>query len=134
MKQFRRLGVVALAAGLSVAAGAVYAADKKAPDAAGDKPKWDIETVMKKVHKPKNNSAFDKVVKGGGTAEDKALIVEGYSQMVLNSPPKGDAAAFKAKAQAVLDAAKAVQGGDAKAVATLKQAANCKACHDAHKE
>lgn len=133
MLQLRRLGLVAIAAGMSVIAGTAYA-DKKAPAAAGA-PKYSIEEVMKKVHKPKAKSVFDRILGGTASAEDKALMVEAYESMLLATPPKGDAAAWKAKCQAIVDAAKAVAaGGDAKAVAALKTATNCKSCHDTHRE
>ncbi len=131
MKRFRRMGVVAIG-GLLAAVSVGLVAPAKAAD---EKPKYTIEEVMKKIHKPKNDNVFGRIVGGKGTAEDKKLMVEYYESLPLNKPPKGDQKEWEKRTQAVLAAAKAVEkGGDAKAVATLKAAANCKECHDLHQE
>jgi len=50
-----------------------------------------------------------------------------YTGLSKCTPPKGDEAAFKEKAKALIDAAKA---DDTKALA---KASNCAACHSEHK-
>jgi hypothetical protein len=130
IKHFRWMGVVAIGGMVAVASVASFAADKPAGEA-----KYSIEEVMKKIHKPKKENVFSRVVDGKGSAEDKKLIVEYYEAMPLNKPPKGDQKDWEKRTQAILTAAKAVEkGGDAKAIATLKTAANCKECHDIHQE
>ena len=136
MRQLRRIGLRA-AAGLvgvgGVAGASLLAADKKDDGAAA--PKYTVEEVMEKAHKGKEKSMFSRVVAGKGSDEDKKLLVEYYEAMLANKPTKGDAAAWAKRNEAILVEAKKVQStGDQKALAALKNAANCKACHDLHKE
>jgi hypothetical protein len=141
MTQLRRIGLLSLTAlaGIGmVALAPASAADKKKaadkPAAGADAPKYTIEEAMEKMHKGKEKSVFAQVVGGKGSPEQKHLIVEGYESMLAQKPPKGDLEAWKKRVGTVLTAAKAVEGGDAKAMASLKTAANCKQCHDLHKE
>ncbi len=136
MTQSRDIGRLALAS-LVVAAGVVTGTPLCAADkpAAGDAPKYTIEEVMEKAHKGKEKSMFSRVVAGKGSDEDKKLLVEYYQAMTANKPPKGDPAAWTKRNEAILTAAKQVQSsGDQKNLTALKNAANCKQCHDLHKE
>jgi hypothetical protein len=141
MIQLRRIGLLSLTAlagvGL-VALAPASAADKKKPaekPAAGaDAPKMTIEEVMEKIHKGKDKSVFAQVVAGKGTPEQLKSIIEGYEAMAAQKPPKGELEDWKKRTSAVLAAAKAVDGGDKKALATLKTAANCKQCHELHQD
>ena len=92
---------------------------------AGDaKPKHTISEVMKTAMKGK---LCEKVAKGNATDEEKAKLVELFTALAANKPPKGEAASWKEKTGALLTAAK---NGDNKALAA---AAKCGACHDVHK-
>lgn len=91
---------------------------------AADKPKHSIKDVMKIAMKGGLNK---KVADGGASDDEKKQLVELYEAMAAATPKKGDAADWKAKCDALVAAAKA---NDGKA---LLKAANCKACHDAHK-
>ena len=63
-----------------------------------------------------------------GTFSSGHVLAQTFSaQLVANTPKKGDAADWKTKTEALLTAAKGTDG------AALLKAANCKACHDAHK-
>lgn len=86
-------------------------------EAGGDKPEFTIKQVMAKAMK-------DQAYKKLGEAE----CVKLFTAMAANAPPKGDAADWKAKCDALIAAAKS---GDAK---KLSAAANCAACHKAHKK
>ena len=114
--------VVALASAASATAG-----DKKA-----DKPQYDSKEVMKQAHKG-DVSLYKKVEKGTSTAADHAKLLELYKALAANKPPKGDQKSWDEKTGALVKAAEALQKGDANAKAQLKAAANCKACHTAHK-
>lgn len=91
---------------------------------AADKPKHSIKEVMKIAMKGGLNK---KVADGGASDDEKKQLVELYQSMAAATPKKGEAADWKTKTDALLEASK---GTDGKA---LLKAANCKACHDAHK-
>jgi hypothetical protein len=90
-----------------------------------EKPKYKIAEVMAKAMK---GGLCSKVAKGTATAEEKETLVELFTALHANTPPKGSEEGWKSKTKALLDAAKA---GDSKA---LQAAANCKACHSEHKK
>lgn len=48
-------------------------------------------------------------------------------------PPKGEAAFWKEKTDALVAAGEKLEKGEADAGAALKAAANCKSCHDVHR-
>ena len=89
-----------------------------------EKPKYKIAEVMAKAMK---GGLCKKVAEGKATAEEKETLVELFTALHQNAPPKGSAEAWKTRTKALLDAAKA---GDP---AALKTAANCAACHKEHK-
>lgn len=99
---------------------------------AEDKPKYTVKEVMKALHKG-DDAIARKVTKGEGTHEYYAKLVQYYTALPLNEAPKGDAASWKAKTTALLDAAKALHEGKPGALDQYKQAVNCKACHSVHK-
>jgi len=131
MKRYGRFGLIVLAGVVGIATGtSLLAADKAASE-----PKYGVDEVMKKLHKPKNDNVFSRVVAGKGSPDDKKLIVEYYESMVLVKPEKGDAAEWKKLTGGVLAAAKAVAAhDDAKSQSALKTATNCKTCHDAFRD
>jgi hypothetical protein len=91
-----------------------------------------VKAVMAEANKGKE-SLYNRVVEGKGKPEDAKKLAELYAAMASMKPPMGDAAAFETKAKALAEAAKEVADGKEGAVAKLKSAGNCKACHDAHK-
>jgi surface antigen len=94
-------------------------------NAEGDKdPKFKIKEVMQKAMK---GGLCGKVAKGEASAEEKKQLIELFTALAANKPPKGDDASWKEKTKALLDAAKADDGK------ALAKAANCKACHSEHK-
>ncbi len=96
-------------------------------------PKYSIKEVMKKGHVPPKSSLVSKVIKGDASAEDKKLLVDLYTALDESEPPKGDKADWKKLTKALLDAAKAIDGGDDSAREKLNEAVNCGNCHRAHK-
>lgn len=112
--------------------GAFVAATSMVLSGADDKPKYTIAEVMEKAHK---GGLLKKVVSGMATKQEKDELVIGYTALALNKPPKGDAASWKEKTEALVKAAKAVakDDKDKAAIAELKKASNCKACHTPHK-
>jgi hypothetical protein len=100
--------------------------------AADDKPKYDIETIMEKAH-DKDNGLYKKVVDGKADADEKKQLLDYYTELGKNKPPKGDAKSWKEKTTALVSAAKQIVDGKDAGVKDLKKAANCMACHKVHK-
>ncbi|MBX9680975.1 MAG: hypothetical protein K2X38_19640 [Gemmataceae bacterium] len=89
-------------------------------------PKYTIKEVMKKGFAGKG-SLHAKVALGTATAEEKALFAELLVSLYEDPAPRGEQKSWEGKVEAIQKAAK---DGNGKA---LQAAANCKACHDAHK-
>ena len=128
---FARALLVVFAVALGSAAVALAAAEGKKEEKA-DKPKYDSKEVMKQAHKG-DVSLYKKVEKGTSTAADHAKLVELYKALAANKPTKGDQKSWDEKTAALVKAAEGLQKGAPNAKAQLKAAANCKACHSAHK-
>ena len=97
---------------------------------AGEKAKHTIPEVMAKAMK---GGLCKKCANGEGSDEEKKQLVELFTALAANEPPKGEAKSWKAKTSALVSAAKAVAKGDEGAGKKLLGAANCAACHKAHK-
>ncbi|MCI0356926.1 MAG: hypothetical protein L0211_00380 [Planctomycetaceae bacterium] len=117
-----------LVAGVMIAFG--WVAFSLATNAEDAKPKYTIKEVMKSAHKAK---LHEKVADGKATDAEKKQLVEFYTALAANKPPKGDEASWKEKTAALLAAAKDAEAGKEGAGAALKKAYNCAACHGAHK-
>jgi hypothetical protein len=102
---------------------------------AEDKPKYTIEDVMKKAHDAKNNpdAIFPKVVSGKASDDDKKQLVELYTALGQNKPPKGDADDWKTRTDAMVTAAKAVADNKDGSIDDLKKAVACMDCHKLHR-
>jgi hypothetical protein len=99
---------------------------------AAEKPKHSIKQTMKDLHKG-DDALCKKVARGEGTAEEHARLVEYYTDLPGQKPPKGDQAEWDRRANDLLSAAKALHKKEAGAVEAYKKAVNCKACHNPHK-
>lgn len=99
---------------------------------AAEKPKYSMEDIMKKGLKG-DDSLLKKVTEDRATDEEKKLLVGYFQALTHHEPSKGDAASWKAKTGALLAATQKVVKGDKAALAQLKEASNCKACHNVHK-
>lgn len=114
---------------LALAFGATWAVSLL--EAADEKPKYTIKEIMKEAHKDK---LLNKVLDGSATKDQKATLSLLYLHLGKNPPPKGDAANWKKLTDALYQAAKDAEAGKDGAVARLKAASNCGACHRAHKK
>ena len=93
-----------------------------------------IEKAMKEGFKG-DDSPLAKVLDGAASKEETAALAKLVQTMKGTRAPKGEQAAFEEKVTEMVAAMNAVAGGDTgeKALARLDKAANCKACHDAHR-
>jgi hypothetical protein len=95
------------------------------------KAKYSIKQVMKKAHS--KGGLLAKVAEGKGDKADAEKLLELYTEMAKNDPPKGGAESWKRFTNGLITAAKvAVKGGE-DAGEKLKKAATCSACHRQHK-
>lgn len=74
-----------------------------------------------------------KVQDGKASDEEQKKLLAMFQDLSKNKPPKGDEAGWKKKTAALVEAAQAVVDKKPDGVAMLKAAANCAACHSAHK-
>ncbi|MAU06344.1 MAG: hypothetical protein CL919_00460 [Deltaproteobacteria bacterium] len=98
--------------------------------AADEKPKHTIKQVMKVAMK---DGLCKKVAGGKASQADKNKLLDAFLSLLDNKPPKGDAASWNAKAGGLVIAAAKIAVGRKGGEAALKKAANCGACHKAHK-
>src|SRR5581483_1678756 len=114
--------------GLAASLGVFQAADE-------DKPKYDIEEIMEKAHKaPKGKaSLFQQVAKGTASKEQQKQLLEYYQELAKNKPEKGELKDWQKRTNALIQATKDIIDGKAGAGQELFKAANCKACHQAHR-
>ena len=106
-----------------VALGVAVAAEQ------GAKPKHTIGEVMTNAHK---GGLLKKVLANDATAEEKLVLLDHYISLVECTPPNGDMNSWQNLAgKLALASAKVAVGRDG-ALAELKAASNCKACHDVH--
>ena len=95
-----------------------------------------IENSMKFTHKaPKGEKKVsDRIIEGTNSPEELAKTLELYKLMLDCKPPKGEQAAFKEKVTKLIAATEDVVLNKEGARAAYKEASNCKACHNEHKE
>lgn len=115
-----------LTVGLVAGLGVFRAADET-------KPKYSIEDVMKKGMKGKS-SLCGKVAQGKASKEEQQTLLEMFECLGKSKPPKGDEGDWKKRTDALVSATKDVIAGKPNAGKSLQKAANCKACHQLHKE
>jgi Spy/CpxP family protein refolding chaperone len=111
---------------MAASLGVFYAADAA-------KPKYDIEEIMDKAHKPPKSSLLVQVKSGKATAEQKKQLLELYQELAKNKPEKGDPKDWQKRTNALVKAAQEVVDGKEGSTQALGKAANCGACHKAHK-
>lgn len=126
MRTMKYFVMAMMAMGLVAGLGVFQAAD----DA---KPKYDIEEIMEKAHKPPKSSLFVKVKSGKASEEQKKELLELYQELAKNKPPKGDLKDWQKRTKAMVKAAQDVVDGKQGATQALTKAAQCGACHKAHK-
>jgi len=115
----KRLIVTSITA-LALAASVVYAAESK------------INSIMKDNMKG-DTSTYKMVATGKGSDADAQKLLDAVKELPACKPPKGDAASWKTKTEALVKAAQDVVAKKPGAQAELQKAGNCKACHSEHK-
>ena len=91
-----------------------------------------IKDVMNQAHK-KPKELLKKAATGRATDAEKAELLELYKAMAAATPPKGDKTEWQERTDAMVSAAQAAIDGKPDAGTLLTKAANCAACHSAHK-
>ena len=86
-----------------------------------------------KDHFKGDTSEIKKATKGELSKEQVAALLAAVKNLPGNKPSKGEEASWKEKSGALIAALEKLEKGDAGAGDAVKTAANCKACHDAHK-
>jgi hypothetical protein len=112
-------------------AGAPNAATKEAADntAAEDAEGMSIKEVMRFTM---TKGLCQKVIQKKADPQEQLRLVQLFEAMALQQPPIGDAQLWKAKADALVQAAREVSEGKG-SHAALAKAANCAACHKDHR-
>jgi hypothetical protein len=100
------------------------------PVTADDKAGLSIKDAMKEH---KKGGLKDKVLEGKASDEEKKKLVDIYTQMAKNKPPKGADDSWKKLNDALIKASKEIVDGKPNGIEDLKKAVNCGACHSAHK-
>ena len=94
----------------------------------------DDAKTIKHVMKVAMKGALAKsVISGKATAKEKEELLALFKDLAKAKPPRGTEADWKKKTTPLVDAAQEAVDGKSGAGAAVKSAANCKACHDAHK-
>ena len=89
-----------------------------------------IKEVMKVAMK---GGLTKKVASGKATEEEKKKLAGLFAALHENKPPKGEEESWKQKTEALVNAANDVLAGKEGAGEKLSAAADCMACHKAHK-
>src|SRR2546427_713416 len=97
---------------------------------AQDDKKVAIKEVMKVAMK---GGLTKKVADGTANDEEKKKLAGLFAALHENKPPRGEQTSWDEKTKALVDAANDVLAGKEGATDKLKAAANCTACHSAHK-
>jgi hypothetical protein len=94
-----------------------------------------IEKVMKEFFKaPKGTpKVVEKIIEGQATDDEIKIFVARIRELPVAKPPRGAENSWQDKTAALLAAAELCLNKDASGPAKLKEAANCKACHNQHK-
>ena len=119
----RKLSIIILIL-LAAAFGSVRADDPRQAD-------YSIKQVMRKAH---TQGLMKRVANDEAMAKEKKLLVDLYRALRENTPPKGSRASWRRKTDALLDAARAAAADDPVAGQMLTDAADCRACHDVHRD
>jgi len=96
------------------------------------KPEMTIKQVMKEKMKG-DNCDIKLAIKGELPKEKVTTLLAAVKNLGGQKPPKGDETAWKEKCAALVSALEKLDKGEAGAADAVKTAANCKACHEAHK-
>lgn len=109
---------------------ALDAAGGTAPETKDD-PKVSINDIMTKAHG--RLGLRSKLLSDKATQEEKDELLELYVVLGKHKPPKGDAASWKKRTDALVKATKDMIEGKSGAKTRFNNASRCKDCHDQHK-
>jgi hypothetical protein len=129
MKRARCAGIVGGAFIIAGGVGFVVSA-VAADEAPKGEVKYSLEDVMKQGMK---GGLVAKVASGQASKEEKETLLHMVQDMARQEPHKGDAESWKALNAELVAAAEDAVAGKPTAGSRLKQAANCKGCHELHK-
>lgn len=90
-----------------------------------------IKQIMDKANKGPG-ALFKKVVSGKADASQKKQLLDLYSALGNDDPPKGGKADWNSRTATLTKAAQAIVDGDVGAIPALKKASDCKGCHSLH--
>jgi hypothetical protein len=77
---------------------------------------------------------WKKLANGEASKEDTEKLLQMFDELHLSKAPHGDAKSWEEKTTELWEAAQAVAKSEKGATDRLKKAANCRTCHQAHKE
>jgi hypothetical protein len=103
------------------------------------KSKYSIREIDRKLFQPVDNiSLWNRALEPGADQADKNQVVDLYTEMAKTTPPKGDNEQWKKRVGTILAFAKeyaSEKDPDKAAAVTVRLvlAANCNACHKAHR-
>ena len=130
MRRFAVCTICLVGVAFGFASGIASGDDHKSGDDHDGEAKYSVKQIMKIAHKDK---LLNKVTSGKASAEEKTKLLDLYISMLENKPKKGDEESWHKLNGALILAAAKVTVGREGAVAELKKASNCKACHSVHK-
>lgn len=91
-----------------------------------------ISNVMKNAFK--GDTSLYKSVASGKASESDARKLAAYVKTIsAETPPKGDAEAWKKKTATLLRSIELLANGNKQAMIEVQKAGNCKSCHSAHR-
>jgi hypothetical protein len=123
MRTMKYFVLAAVAVGALAGLGVYRAADGEVKD---------IEMIMDAAHKGKPN-LVTQVAEGKASKDQQKELLALYIDLGKNKPPKGSAADWKKRTDALVAATKGVIDAKPNAGNALKAAAKCMSCHEAHK-
>lgn len=94
-------------------------------------PKHSVAEIMQATMK---KGQWKKLASGEASKEEAEKMLQMFDELHLSKPPHGDAKSWDEKTTELWEAAQAASKGEAGAGDRLKKAANCRMCHQAHKE
>jgi hypothetical protein len=113
------------------------ARDEKPPEKSDDAKQLSISMIMVQAHlKPHNrssrNNLDNKVVDGKATDEEKKKLLQLYTALGKQKPPRGKIEEWNKRTDELVESLKAVYAGEKDAKERFIRAKDCKACHTAH--
>ena len=109
------------------------AADPKPGKPGEPEKKVEAYTLGQVMAQGMKSGLWQKVADGKATKEEQQKFEDMVTAMVKMKPPKGDVGDWTLKTTELVAATQAARAGKEGAGEQLKKAADCKACHEAHR-